>query len=73
MDGIRYFIKAYDTAGQEDVERLRKMIYKEADCFVLCYSIVDRISYNKILEVWYPEVSVHDCPIVLVGNFDFSF
>lgn len=29
LDNVRHLVKLHDTAGQEDYERLRKMVYKE--------------------------------------------
>lgn len=31
LDSVRHLIKLHDTAGQEDYERLRKMIYKDVN------------------------------------------
>lgn len=29
LDNVRHLVKLHDTAGQEDYERLRKIVYKE--------------------------------------------
>lgn len=29
LDNVRHLVKLHDTAGQEDYERLRKMVYKD--------------------------------------------
>lgn len=31
LDNVRHLVKLHDTAGQEDYERLRKMIYKDVN------------------------------------------
>jgi hypothetical protein len=40
-------------------------IYLDKDDFLLCFSIVDHPSFEKIRTKWYPEVS-HYCPHTLV-------
>lgn len=64
-------IKLIDTAGQEEYERVRRMFYKEANCFILCYDISSRVSFTNILHKWMPELQAIDDwpkPIVLVGK-----
>lgn len=31
LDNVRHLVKLHDTAGQEDYERLRKMIYRDVN------------------------------------------
>jgi small GTP-binding protein len=40
----------WDTSGQEDYERLRLLSYREADVFLLCFSVVKPSSYANALE-----------------------
>lgn len=71
LDGQRYFIKLHDTAGQEDFDRLRLVIYKDTDVFILCYSMDNRTSFENIYSKWYPELSPYNKPIILVGELQF--
>ncbi|CAH8449268.1 unnamed protein product [Schistosoma turkestanicum] len=60
----------WDTAGQEDYDRLRPLSYPETDVVLLCYSIDSPDSLENISEKWAPEIK-HFCPnvpIILVGN-----
>ena len=60
----------WDTAGQEDYDRLRPLSYPGTDVFIMCFSIDSPDSLSNILEKWTPEVN-HFCPnvpIILVGN-----
>ena len=60
----------WDTAGQEDYDRLRPLSYPDTDVILMCYSIDNPDSLENIYEKWWHEVR-HFCPnvpIVLVGN-----
>jgi Ras-related C3 botulinum toxin substrate 1 len=69
-DGMSIDVTYWDTAGQEDYERLRPLSYPNTDVFLLCYSVDNPTSYNNVLVKWAPEVR-HYCPkaaVVLVGT-----
>ena len=69
IDEVPYNIGMWDTAGQEDYDRLRPLSYPQTDVFLTCFSIDSPDSFENIKEKWYPEIS-HYCPktpIVLVG------
>uniref|UniRef100_A0A8C2SIX0 Ras homolog family member A n=1 Tax=Capra hircus TaxID=9925 RepID=A0A8C2SIX0_CAPHI len=60
----------WDTAGQEDYDRLRPLFYPDTDVILMCFSIDSPDSLENIPEKWTPEVK-HFCPnvpIILVGN-----
>lgn len=60
----------WDTAGQEDYDRLRPLSYPDTDVILMCFSIDSPDSLENIAEKWTPEVK-HFCPkipIILVGN-----
>ena len=60
----------WDTAGQEDYDRLRPLSYPDTDVILMCFAIDSPDSLENIPEKWTPEVR-HFCPtvpIVLVGN-----
>ncbi|KAM7163651.1 rho-related GTP-binding protein RhoD-like isoform 2-T2 [Macrochelys suwanniensis] len=62
-------INLWDTAGQEDYDRLRPLSYTEAHVILMCFDVTSPNSFDNILTKWYPEVN-HFCkgiPIVLVG------
>lgn len=58
-----YQIGLWDTAGQQDYDRLRPLSYPQTDIFLVCFSIIDRNSFNCITTKWIPEIS-HWCPNV---------
>ena len=60
----------WDTAGQEDYDRLRPLSYPDTDVILLCFSVDTPDSLLNAVDKWKPEMS-HFCPgipFVLVGN-----
>ena len=47
----------WDTAGQEDYDRLRPLSYPDTDVILMCFSIDNPDSLENIPEKWTPEVS----------------
>ena len=60
----------WDTAGQEDYDKLRPLSYPQTDVFMVCYSTVDPTSLRNVKRKWLPELRTHnpDAQIVLVGT-----
>jgi len=56
-----YTLGLFDTAGQEDYDRLRPLSYPQTDVFLICFSVVAPSSFENVREKWYPEVH-HHCP-----------
>jgi Ras family protein A len=70
VDGKQVELALWDTAGQEDYDRLRPLSYPDTDVILMCFSIDSPDSLENIPEKWTPEVR-HFCPnvpIILVGN-----
>lgn len=67
---VQVELALWDTAGQEDYDRLRPLSYPDTDVILMCFSIDSPDSLENIPEKWTPEVK-HFCPnvpIILVGN-----
>jgi len=60
----------WDTAGQEEYDRLRPLSYPGADIVLLCFSTVSQASYDAIRDKWAPEVNhyIPEVPHILVGT-----
>ncbi|XP_017482865.1 PREDICTED: ras-related C3 botulinum toxin substrate 1-like [Rhagoletis zephyria] len=69
-DGETVSLGLWDTAGQEDYDRLRPLSYPQTDVFLICFSVVSPSSFENVLVKWAPEVRHHcsDASIILVGT-----
>ncbi|KAH7124188.1 cell division control protein 42 [Dactylonectria macrodidyma] len=65
-----YTLGLFDTAGQEDYDRLRPLSYPQTDVFLVCFSVTSPASFENVREKWFPEV-LHHCtgvPCLIVGT-----
>ncbi|XP_025159208.1 cdc42 homolog isoform X2 [Harpegnathos saltator] len=70
IGGDPYTLGLFDTAGQEDYDRLRPLSYPQTDVFLVCFSVVSPSSFENVKEKWVPEIT-HHCqrtPFLLVGT-----
>jgi len=70
VDGRVISLGMWDTAGQEDYDRLRPLSYPQTDVFVICFSVVSPPSYENVRSKWWPELRHHSpsTPVILVGT-----
>ncbi|XP_057626401.1 rho-related GTP-binding protein RhoG-like [Chionomys nivalis] len=70
VDGSIVNLNLWDTAGQEEYDRLRTLSYPQTNVFVICFSIANPPSFENVRHKWHPEVCHHcpDVPILLVGT-----
>ncbi|KAG0690129.1 GTP-binding protein Rho1 [Pichia californica] len=69
VDGRRVELALWDTAGQEDYDRLRPLSYPDSNVILICFSVDSPDTLDNVQEKWISEV-LHFCqgiPIILVG------
>jgi small GTP-binding protein len=64
-----YHLSLWDTAGQEDYDRLRPLSYPGTDVFLVCFSVDSEESLQHVASKWVPEIKHHapHVPFLLVG------
>ncbi|KAL2902232.1 Rac-like GTP-binding protein 3 [Bienertia sinuspersici] len=70
VESTKVNLGLWDTAGQEDYNKLRPLSYRGADVFVLAFSLVNRASFENVEKKWVPELQnfAPGVPLVLVGT-----
>ena len=70
VDGKPVNLGLWDTAGQEDYDRLRPLSYPQTDVFLICYSIISPHSLDNVKSKWFPEIQHHapGVPLILIGT-----
>jgi len=70
IGGEQYTLGLFDTAGQEDYDRLRPLSYPQTNVFLVCFSIAFPDSFENVKEKWVPEICHHapNTPFLLVGT-----
>ena len=70
VGGNPYSLGLFDTAGQEDYDRLRPLSYPGTDIFLVCFSVVNPASYDNVREKWMAEIQAHcgGVPFLIVGT-----
>lgn len=60
----------WDTAGQEEYDRLRPLSYPQTDVFLVCFSISLKTSLKNVRSKWVPELKHYcpDVPFLLIGT-----
>eukprot|EP01136_Pigoraptor_vietnamica_P008292 Opistho-1_new@43424 len=69
VNGQHMDLLLWDTAGQDDYDRLRQLSYPETDVVLVCYSIDNPTSFSNVTEKWLPEIQtfIPTVPRILVG------
>jgi len=70
VDGTPVNLGLWDTAGQEEYERVRPLSYPMTDVFLVCFAVTSPESFENISSKWIPEIKQHvpTAPLVLVGT-----
>jgi len=70
VDGKPIGLGLWDTAGQEDYDRLRPLSYPGTDIFLICFAVSSPTTFDNVSKKWYPELQNHapGVPFILVGT-----
>jgi len=70
VDGRICQLGLWDTAGQDDYDRLRPLSYPNTDVFLYVFSVISPASFENVKSKWGPEVTHYDpsTPTILVGT-----
>ncbi|KAI8841318.1 GTP-binding protein rho1 [Chytridium lagenaria] len=62
-------LSLWDTAGQEEYDRLRPLSYPGSDVVIVGYDVSKPPTCWNVRDKWFPEVNhfLPDCPRILVG------
>ena len=69
VDSVHIELSLWDTAGQEEFDRLRSLSYDNTDVVVLCFSVDSKDSLENVESKWVGEIQ-ENCPgvkLVLVA------
>lgn len=69
VDGRQVELALWDTAGQEDYDRLRPLSYSDSHVILICFAIDSPDSLDNVETKWITEV-LHFCaglPVLLIG------
>ncbi|KAI7890695.1 Rho GTPase Rho3 [Mucor mucedo] len=59
IDNQSVELSLWDTAGQEEFDRIRLLSYEDTHVFLLCFSVENRDSFQNIPDKWMEEVTEH--------------
>lgn len=66
IDGKAVELSLWDTAGQEEFDRLRSLSYSDTHCIMLCFSIDSPDSLENVQSKWVGEITDHCQGVKLV-------
>ncbi|KAI5951536.1 RHO3 [Candida jiufengensis] len=59
IDGQSVQLSLWDTAGQEEFDRLRSLSYSDTHCIMLCFSVDSPDSLENVQNKWVGEIADH--------------
>lgn len=59
IDGQQVQLSLWDTAGQEEFDKLRSLSYADTHCIILCFSIDNPDSLSNVKNKWVGEILEH--------------
>lgn len=70
VNGSLINLGLWDTAGQEEYERMRTVAYPGANVFLIIFDVTQKSTFENATKKWFPEVkkAVGHAKFVFVGN-----
>jgi Rho family, other len=59
VDNIHMELSLWDTAGQEEFDRLRSLSYDDTQAIMLCFSVDNKDSLENVSSKWVAEITEH--------------
>ena len=68
--GAEIKLQIWKTASSEDLWKLEPVVDSNTDCFLVCFSLVDKNSLKQACTKWLAELkaTAKSCPCILVGT-----
>jgi small GTP-binding protein len=68
--GVPYNMHIWDTAGQDEYDRLRPLSYNRANVILLCFALDSKQSFVNLTERWISEIKFYcrHAKIILIGT-----
>ncbi|KAL9651027.1 hypothetical protein ABK040_012771 [Willaertia magna] len=57
----------WDTSGEDQFDNVRKLEYGGTSVFIICFSVVDHNSFERVTTKWKKEIASFNVPIILCG------
>ncbi|KAB8258302.1 small GTPase superfamily [Aspergillus pseudonomiae] len=61
VDNVHMELSLWDTAGQEEFDRLRALSYEDTHVIMLCFSVDSADSFENVASKWVEEIT-ENCP-----------
>jgi small GTP-binding protein len=74
IEGKKVSLELWDTAGQEEYDRVRPLSYPNTDVFLVCFAVTSRSSFNNVRDKWMvelhaqPSLDFTKTKVLLVGT-----
>jgi Ras family protein A len=66
---LQISLALFDTAGEEDFDRLRPLSYSDTNVVLICFCVSHPASILNVIDKWVPEIRhfCGACPVILVA------
>jgi Ras-related C3 botulinum toxin substrate 1 len=68
--GYCWYNSTFLSLGQEGYKNIRPLSYPGTHVFIICFSIVNRVSFENVDAKWWPEIkqTCPNTPVILCGT-----